>query len=184
MKTYARIEDGQVAELFQTDGDISQMFHPSLVWMDVTNSNPQPQPGWEYANGAFIQPVENLTQAQAAQSDLVNAACAAQIMGGVQSSALGSAHTYPTKASDQANLSASILDTLLPDNAGNASYTTPFWCCDASGTWAWVMHTAAQIQQVGRDVKASILAAQGKNARLQAQITAATTVAAVHAITW
>lgn len=137
---------------------------------------------------AYTAPVltseQQMGDAKSAKSTDINTACTAQIMAGVVSTALGEAHTYPTKPTDQSNLSASVLDSLLPDNASNTSYATPFWCCDANGKWAWVMHTAAQIQQVGRDVKASILAAQGKNAQLQAQITAATTVAAVNAITW
>lgn len=36
MKTYARIESDTVVELFKTDGDISEMFHPDMVWVDVT----------------------------------------------------------------------------------------------------------------------------------------------------
>lgn len=35
MKTYARIESGVVVELFETDGDITQMFHPDLVWVEA-----------------------------------------------------------------------------------------------------------------------------------------------------
>ena len=31
MKTYARIQDGLVAELLQTDGDITSLFNPALV---------------------------------------------------------------------------------------------------------------------------------------------------------
>lgn len=46
METYARIYEGAVAEIFQTDGDITQMFHPDLVWIDVTASKPTPQVGW------------------------------------------------------------------------------------------------------------------------------------------
>ena len=37
MKTYARIQDGRVAELFATDGDITSMFNPALVWVDVSS---------------------------------------------------------------------------------------------------------------------------------------------------
>lgn len=38
MKTYARIENGVVAELFKTDGDIAALFHPSLIWAAVDSS--------------------------------------------------------------------------------------------------------------------------------------------------
>lgn len=128
--------------------------------------------------------VDDLAKAKAAKASEINAACGAQIVAGVTSAALGDAHTYPCKLTDQANLSASVLDSLLPDNVSNASYSTPFWCADASGTWGWAMHTAAQIQQVGRDVKAAILAAQSKNAQLQAEIAAAADLATLDAITW
>jgi hypothetical protein len=37
MKTYARINDGLVQEIFATDDDISKVFHPAMVWVDVTS---------------------------------------------------------------------------------------------------------------------------------------------------
>ena len=53
MKTYARIENGLVAELIETDGDIAEMFHPSLTWVlasaDVAI-------GDEYVAGQFDRP--------------------------------------------------------------------------------------------------------------------------------
>lgn len=54
MKTYARIQDNTVVELFSTDGDISSMFHPALVWVDVTGQ--AVQQGWSYKDGAFSAP--------------------------------------------------------------------------------------------------------------------------------
>lgn len=36
-----------VWEIFQTDGDITEMFHPAIVWADVTEVAPQPQYGWK-----------------------------------------------------------------------------------------------------------------------------------------
>jgi hypothetical protein len=36
MKTYARIDGGKVAEIFSTDGNMGTMFHPSIVWADVS----------------------------------------------------------------------------------------------------------------------------------------------------
>jgi hypothetical protein len=81
----------------------------------------------------------------------VDAACDAAVQGGFVSSALGSAYTYPSKASDQANLSSSVLASLLPNLPAN--WTTLFWCYDAKGQGNLVAHTAAQIQQVGTDGK-------------------------------
>jgi hypothetical protein len=72
-------------------------------------------------------------------------------------------------------------------NDGGAQWqlwATPFWCEDATGAWAWVQHTALQIQQVGEDAMANILSLQAKNATLQAQVLAADSVAAVQAIVW
>jgi hypothetical protein len=72
-------------------------------------------------------------------------------------------------------------------NDGSAQWqlwTTPFWCADVDGNWAFVNHTIAQILQVGVDGKAAILAFMAKNQALAAAVASATTVAAVQAITW
>ncbi len=45
MKTYAWIYDGVVSELKRTAGDISTMFHPSFVWVEVPNGV-APAVGW------------------------------------------------------------------------------------------------------------------------------------------
>lgn len=61
MKIYARVYEGEVQELFSTDGDITQMFHPDMIWVDITELSPQPVPGWsavESTTGwAFAAPV-------------------------------------------------------------------------------------------------------------------------------
>lgn len=55
MKTYARIQDGLVAELLNTEGDVTSMFNAALVWVDVS-ANPDIAEGWR-ANGAnFVPP--------------------------------------------------------------------------------------------------------------------------------
>ena len=46
MATYARIYSGAVAELFETNGDMATMFHPDIVWADVSNESPIPDVGW------------------------------------------------------------------------------------------------------------------------------------------
>lgn len=54
MQSYAHIYNGQVVELFETDGDITQMFHPSLVWIECP---PEVQQGWLFDGEMFLMPV-------------------------------------------------------------------------------------------------------------------------------
>lgn len=123
-----------------------------------------------------------LDQLKAAKIAEFSNACQAQIYAGFTSTALGTVHTYPAKDRDQSNLSGSVLASVLPGLP--TTWTTPFWCMDMAGAWSLADHTAAQIQQVGTDGKAAILAAVTKNASLAAQVNAATTAAAVAAIVW
>lgn len=53
---YARIDNGLVMELFETDGDITQMFPPVLIWVEITSLNPQPEQGWSYDGTSFSAP--------------------------------------------------------------------------------------------------------------------------------
>lgn len=55
MKTYARIEDGQVVELFATEGDITSMFNPALTWVDVS-ANPEVTENWQFDGSVFRSP--------------------------------------------------------------------------------------------------------------------------------
>lgn len=110
--------------------------------------------------------------------------CQAAIYAGFDCDALGAMHHYPALDKDQVNLAASVLDSVLPMNAGDPQYVTPFWCADTVDAWAWRNHTGAQIQQVGREAKAAVLNAQGHNAALQAQVAAAADQAALDAIEW
>ena len=52
MKTYARIENGTVAELFSTAGDIRELFHPALQWVQASEGA---QVGWLW-DGAVMAP--------------------------------------------------------------------------------------------------------------------------------
>jgi len=54
MTQYARIYNGAVAELFSTDGDITQMFTPDIVWIPLPD-NSTVSVGWLYSNGSFSQ---------------------------------------------------------------------------------------------------------------------------------
>lgn len=144
-------------------------------------------PGHKVVRGDLVAPppptaAKLLADAQLAQITILNNACAAAIVAGFSSPALGAMHTYPSKMTDQQNLSASVLASLMPGLA--ADWVTPFWCADASGAWSYADHTAAQIQQVGQDGKAAILACLTKKAQLASQVDAATAVAAVQAVVW
>lgn len=154
----------------------------ATVPADPLNTDYQAYLAWVASGNTATLPVPALADAQASQGTLLNTACANAIYAGFTSSALGTVHTYPAKDTDQQNLAASVLASLLPGIAAN--WTTPFWCADSGGNWSWAPHTAAQIQSVGQSGMAAILAAQNTNAQLQAQIAEATTVAAVQAITW
>jgi hypothetical protein len=55
MKTYARLERHVVAEILTTAHDIGTLFHPSLVWVDVTGQ--AVQVGWvQDDDGKFTPP--------------------------------------------------------------------------------------------------------------------------------
>ncbi|CAE6814504.1 hypothetical protein R69746_05772 [Paraburkholderia aspalathi] len=133
--------------------------------------------------GALTEaPLPPLNKAQAAKLDELAAACQAVIYAGFVSSALGTPYTYPAKDTDQQNLSASVLASLLPNLP--AQWTTAFWCADANANWSLATHTAAQIQQVGMDGMSAISNAIAKKARLEQQVAAAATVEAVRAVVW
>lgn len=154
-----------------------QLFHQTInetdgVWSFVDNEvvkMPIPPPS-----------IEQLRNAKAADIDL---ACRNAIYAGFTSNALGSFYHYPAKDKDQANLVGSVTESLYPNLP--PEWTTPFWCAtdNANGVWAYRAHTAAQIQQVGTDAKAAIVAALTHNAQLQAQIAVAD-AEGLEAIVW
>ncbi|MFJ2457071.1 tail fiber assembly protein [Pseudomonas neuropathica] len=55
MRTYARVDDGRVLEIFETDGDITEMVHPNLILVEIPAAT-LVVPGWLYANGVFSEP--------------------------------------------------------------------------------------------------------------------------------
>lgn len=109
-------------------------------------------------------------------------ACERAILAGFKSNAVALGMVYPFKEKDQANLNGSVVSSLLPNNA--VGWTTPFWCADATGKWDFRMHTAQQIQQVGKDGKNHLLACMNANAVLAAEAMAATIPAELESITW
>jgi phage tail protein X len=57
---YARIQSGVVAELLTTADEISEMFVPSLTWIDLS-ATPEVAEGWTYDGAQFAAPVVSTT---------------------------------------------------------------------------------------------------------------------------
>ena len=55
MKSFARVQNGTVAELLHTDAAIATLFHPGLVWVDVSQQ-PMVKEGWAYDGTHFTAP--------------------------------------------------------------------------------------------------------------------------------
>ena len=70
MRTFARIQDGRVAELVKTDGDITTMYHAALIWVDVS-TQPELAEGWSFDGKKFIPPPEPLPAAPAPAPTIV-----------------------------------------------------------------------------------------------------------------
>ena len=60
MKKYARIDGGVVVEVFATGGDITQMFHPDVVWVPC---GAEVAAGWSFDGRFFSAPPMQLAQA-------------------------------------------------------------------------------------------------------------------------
>ena len=55
MKIYARVQAGTVAELLSTNAMIATLFHPDLLWVDVSEQ-PMVKEGWVYDGKRFTAP--------------------------------------------------------------------------------------------------------------------------------
>lgn len=56
MKTYARIENQRVAEIVALNMKPEKLYHPSLVWVDITALPEQPDINYRYSDGVFTAP--------------------------------------------------------------------------------------------------------------------------------
>jgi len=79
MKTYARIENQCVAEIVSLNMKPEKLYHPSLVWVDITSLPEQPDVNYRYSDGVFSAPAteaENSTliasSRLAAEMDVAN----------------------------------------------------------------------------------------------------------------
>lgn len=162
-------------------GGVIRLSDGALVPHDGANRDYNEYLAW-VAAGGIVEPERSVDDARAFALGSLEAGCTVSITEGFSSAALGAAYRYPSKASDQSNLQASVLASLFPGLAED--WTTPFWCQDVAGTWAYRPHTAAQIQQVGTDGKDAINACIAHKIQLEQQLAKAETLAEVEAITW
>lgn len=56
IRTYARIENGVVAELLKTNADVTKLYHPELIWVDITGRN-EIDERWKYDGANFEAPI-------------------------------------------------------------------------------------------------------------------------------
>jgi hypothetical protein len=63
MKTYARIENQRVAEVVSLNVRPEKLYHPSLIWVDITALPEQPDVNYNYSDGVFTAPVSDVEDA-------------------------------------------------------------------------------------------------------------------------
>lgn len=63
MKTYARIENQRVAEIVALNVKPEKLYHPSLVWVDITALPEQPDINYRYSDGVFTAPITDAENA-------------------------------------------------------------------------------------------------------------------------
>lgn len=128
-------------------------------------------------------PGPSLEDLKTSRIRILSDACAAAIVDGFISDALGLPHGYPCKLTDQANLQASVsMAREVADT--DPEWRAPFWCQDITGNWDYRLHTAEQIRKVGMDGYMATLGKLQRKGQLEAQIMAAQTPEEVKAVVW
>lgn len=125
---------------------------------------------------------ERLEARRSARDAELAAACAVAITAGVVLDVTGEALFYPTTTpTDQLNLAGVVALTLIgvPDG-----WVQGLTCRDSAGAWARRLHTAEQVQAVGRAVVAHVDACRARLAQRRAELAAAVTGEEIAAVMW
>ncbi|MFG1466695.1 hypothetical protein V5F77_28150 [Xanthobacter sp. DSM 24535] len=185
MARFARLLDAVVVEIITPPYgfEIAEMIHADLLAHFV----PCPadcELGAIFDGTAFAAPAPWSAPVPTKEAIIaaLREACAAAILGGFGSAALGAPHTYPSQPTDQVNLLGSVAASLLPDLP--ADWSTPFWCADEAEVWAYRPHTIGQIQAAGAAGKAHVVACQERLQALSAAVADAASAEAAAAIVW
>lgn len=159
MKNYARIEGGVVVELFATDGDIAEMFHPDMVWVEIPTGE-EVTCGWTYAGGTFSAPIVLVPSA----ADL-KAMIADRRWQQVQAGTNADGVHLDTSDTSQVKITGAALEATL-----DSSYS-----CDwKSSDGTWVTLDATQILAIARAMRAYIQACYDREKVLAAAVDAGT----------
>lgn len=130
MTVYAVVKSGVVTEVIKPVKDdkgneipLALRYTADFIRTLNASDNSGVAVGWSYSGGGFVAPAaiapEKMLQlAMQHQLEQISNACAATISAGFVSNALGSPHTYPAKATDQANISSSVMSAFLARMGG------------------------------------------------------------------
>lgn len=183
---YARLENGRVVERLSLEKtvDLETTFSAEFL-ASLAICAKSVQVGWLFDGENFSAPpvvTPSIDAVKAARIERLRTACEESIVGGFKSSALGAEHLYPSDIKAQINLMGSVTDSILPGLPED--WTTPFWVSDSGGVWGFKSHSAAQIQQAGRDGKAHVVSCQSALELLSSAVNAATSIEDVNSIVW
>jgi hypothetical protein len=105
--TYARIEGNKVVELLNTTSDITTMFPPSLVWLDVTSTFGV-EVGWVVTSPGEVGPPAAPTLTVEQKLDLLNSERQTREAAGVtfQPASADEPKTFPTSSYAQLRMMA------------------------------------------------------------------------------
>lgn len=171
MRNFARIESGSVVELIEADE--LPPFHPSLHWEQCP---PDARVGWVFDEGSFSAPVVDMAAVRLIKNSEINAARAA-----------ANSKTFPHDGREFScdDMSRSDIDGINGFVALHGCFPTQF-----PGSWKAVDNSYYLLPDVTswKAFYASMVAHGAKNfahaQELKAQLSAATTVEEVAAITW
>lgn len=117
---YAQILNDKVHWIFDSEElivDLQLRFSPELVFIDITNTVPQPSEGWLYSNGICTRPSSGyectLDEFKQTRIEEINNECKTEIISGLISNALGEPHRYDTDLEDQLNFSQAMAVALI-----------------------------------------------------------------------
>lgn len=195
MATFITHSYGFITRRSFTNGDLPSLTVSEDPWIDVTSLLSNPVVGDHYVDGEVVTDHTSLTAAKGNKLAELRDAAASHIKlrgVGVPYSATD-IRMYGTTTHDQANVHSSFSAALALE-ATDPDHLFSVWCGDVTGQdnpsvdtavdWAIRDHSIADVKHLARNLSVHIVGAQEELQSETAAVLAATTVAAVNAITW